>query len=365
MPSSYEAAPAAVLAPNPSSLRSIDFSDYGADPLDLVDLDSRRVAWIHPPPVMRAAENQKWEKWVEKAVDGQLFVVKVGCSHSNMESASYFDRSNHREVILLEEARPLPGAVSRTEIFGLPCPRHLHFAETPQNKNPCPAKASYWLYLTRTPASCDVGLKAATPDVNSLPYKDEFRPGSVDRPPSPPPSPGNPGPLAHTPTLSFDSPSIRGLDDSNRPISPMDSLLESPRPVNWDIVDDKPMGPQIPGISSEDIEMSAVDLGYEPLERTVPTPPQVESPPISQTQSPRRTMTPSPSRQSQHDLRASSRPISSNNVPRPARRSPSGRSERKHSRRRLRTPSPPRRRGDSYRPSALHHNYRDDRRPYH
>ena len=214
-PMAYVAPPTASLAPNPSSLTSLDFSNYGVEPLDYVEVDPHRVAWIRPPPVIRATEGRKWEKWVEKNVDGQLFVVKVGRSHSNMESASYFDRTNHREVILLEEVRPLPGAVSRTEVFGLPCPRHLHFAETPQNKNPRPAKASSWLYLERKPASQDVGLRASLPNVESLPLKDDFRVRGSNRPPSPPPSPGHPDLPRPTPFPSFDdSPSIRGLDDS-------------------------------------------------------------------------------------------------------------------------------------------------------
>ena len=276
-----------------------------------------------------------------------------------MESASYFDRTNHREVILLEEVRPLPGAVSRTEVFGLPCPRHLHFAEMPQNKNPRPAKASSWLYLERKPASQDVGLRASLPNVESLPLKDDFRVRGSNRPPSPPPSPGHPDLPRPTPFPSFDdSPSIRGLDDSARPISPMDSLLESPQPVNWDIGDDEPMGRQIPDVPLEDIEMSAVDLGDESPKLTALTPPRVESSPIIPIRSPTPVAAPHPPR------RARREPLLPQDNPKPSHRSPSRRNDRKHGRQRSRTPSPPRRRGDSYRPSAPYHNRRDDRRPY-
>ena len=360
IPRAYLAPPMTSLTPNPSSITSLDFSNYGAEPLDYVEVDPRRVAWIRPPPVIRAAENRKWEKWVEKNVDGQLFVVKVGRSHSNVESASYFDRFNHREVILLEEVRPLPGAVSRAEVFGLPCPRHLHFAETPQNKNPRPAKASSWLYLDRNPSHHDVGLKAALPDAESLPLKDGFRASGSNRPPSPPPSPGHPDPPHPAPFLSFDdSPDIRGFDDSTRPISPVDSLLDSPRPMNWDIIDDEPMGPQIPGIPLEDIEMSAVDLGDE-SPRVRAEPPSI--PPV---RSPSPAIALQPPQRVRREPPTSSLPSSSaKSNPRPARRSPSRRSDRKHGRQRSRTLSPPRRRGDSYCPSAPYHNRRDDRRPY-
>lgn len=66
----------------------------------------------------------------------------------------------------------------------------------------------------------------------------------------------------------------------------MDSLLESPQPVNWDIGDDEPMGPQIPDVPLEDIKMSAVDLGDKSPKLTALTPPQIESSPIIPIRSP-------------------------------------------------------------------------------
>ena len=250
--------------------------------------------------------------------------------------------------------------MSRAEVFGLPCPRHLHFAETPQNKNPRPAKASSWLYLDRNPSHHDVGLKAALPDAESLPLKDGFRASGSNRPPSPPPSPGHPDPPHPAPFLSFDdSPDIRGFDDSTRPISPVDSLLDSPRPMNWDIIDDEPMGPQIPGIPLEDIEMSAVDLGDKsPRGRAEP-------PSIPPVRSPSPAIALQPPQRVRREPPTSRLPSSSaKSNPRPARRSPSRRSDRKHGHQRSRTLSPPRRRGDSHRPSAPYHNRWDDRRPY-
>ena len=269
-PIAYSSLPSTTQTSQPTTRHNIDFSDWGADPLDLVEVDPRRVAWIRPPPVIRAPPGRKWEKWAEENVNGQLLVNKVGRSYSNIDGASYFDRSYNREIILLEEVPMLPGAVSNPEVFGLPCPRHLHFVITPQNKNPRPAKASSWLYLTKDPARHDEGLRATRPDAEALPFKDEFRVGGSDQPPSPPPSPDHPAPPPSTSFVPYESPILRGVPDSERPISPADSLLVSPRAVNWDLELDEAMGPQIPDIPIEDVEMYTVDLGEESPELTAP-----------------------------------------------------------------------------------------------
>ena len=226
-PIAYLSLPSAAPVPSSSTLSNIDFSDWDAEPLDYVEIDPRRVAWVRPPPVIHAAAG-KWEKWAEKNIEGQLVVAKVGRAYSDFHGASYFDRANNREVILLEEAPMLPGAVSEREVFGFPCPRHLHFVVTPQNKNPRPAKASSWLYLTQNPSHRDVGLQATRPDAESLPFKDEFRGSSADQPPSLPPSPGHPAPPPSLSFVPYSSPIVRGVPDSERPISPADSLFEEP-----------------------------------------------------------------------------------------------------------------------------------------
>jgi hypothetical protein len=362
--------PTTTLTPNPSSLPNLDFSNWGAESLQFVVVDPHRIAWIRPPPVIRAPAGRKWEKWVEKNVEGQLFVVKSGCSHSDVESASYFDRSNNREVILLEGIHPLPGAVSEHKVFGFPCPQHLHFAETPQNKNPRPAKASSWLYLTRDPISRDVGLNATTPDAESLPFKDDFGTRESGPPPSPPPSPGHPTHQLPASFISFDpldSPVIGSINNSARPISPIDSLLESPPPVDWVLADDSSMGPQIPGLLLEDIEMSTVDLGNDSPELTARSPPQIESPQPTLSQSPSLTTAtqsfPSSSRHVRREVQPSSRSASSRDYPKRSRRSPHRQSNGRVGRQRSRTPSPFRRRVDSYRPDAFPSHHQDKELP--
>jgi hypothetical protein len=42
-PVAYSSVPTTTLTPNPSSLSSLDFSSSGADPLDLIELDPRRL----------------------------------------------------------------------------------------------------------------------------------------------------------------------------------------------------------------------------------------------------------------------------------------------------------------------------------
>ncbi|EDR12592.1 uncharacterized protein LACBIDRAFT_311137 [Laccaria bicolor S238N-H82] len=341
-------------ASSTSPLLGLDFSSYGADPLDMVEVDPRRVAWIRPPPVMSPLKG-KWEKWVEKNVEGELFVTRVGRSYADFHGVSYFDRSRNREIILLSDAPILPGAISKTEIFGLPCPRHLHFAEVPQNKTPRPAKASSWLYLTKDPTPGDVGMQARRPHAEDLPFKDEFRTGASTQP-SPPPSPGNPAPpplpLLFNP---LDSPEIGGVPDSERPVSPVDSLLGSPPEVDWGTDLDEPMGPHIPSEAAEDVEMGTVDLGDVPSPlRSLPKSPTVPPPTVSVPKQP--SPTPSP----RH--RAAFEPSTSAPAPGAPRWSPSRRGGRKHARPLSRSPTPPRRRGDSYRPRPSH-NVRESNRP--
>ncbi|EDR02887.1 uncharacterized protein LACBIDRAFT_308073 [Laccaria bicolor S238N-H82] len=353
-PIAYIASPPAGQTVQPASTSTsspfsdLDFSNCGAEPLDMVEIDPCRVAWIRPPPVMRPIGG-KWAKWAEKNVDGELFVAKVGKSYRDFDGVSYFDRSCNREVILLSAAQILPGAVSKPEVFGLPCPRYLHFVETPQNKAPRPAKASAWLYLTKDPIPTDVGLRAGHPAAEDLPLKDEFRAGPSNRPPSPPPSPGNPpgNPLPPLPLMTdpFNSPEHMGVPDSERPISPVDSLMGAPPEVDWELDSDEPMGPQIPARSLEDFEMEAVDLGDVP---SPPRSPASQSPiqPFSETLAspPRPMATPIPLR---HQPIMS--PPAPPSAPEPSRQSPPRRSSRKHARQRSPSP-PPRRRGDSYRP---------------
>ena len=350
-PVAYPSLPSAEPVSSSSALSNINFSDWDAEPLDYVEIDPRRVAWVRPPPVIRSSAG-KWEKWAEKNIEGQLFVAKVGRSYSDFHGASYFDRANNREVILLEEAPILPGVVSEREVFGFPCPRHLHFVVTPQNKDPRPAKASSWLYLTQNPAHRDVGLQAMSPDAESLPFKDEFRGGGSDQPPSPPPSPGNPAPPPSMLFIPYSSPVIRGVSDGERPISPADSLLAAPQTVNWDLeLGDDSMGPQIPGIPAEDVEMSMVDLGEDS--------PELTDQPLPQVASPLPMPSPSlPSPPAYTNSQAHPRPTPPARSAGVLRRSPS----RRVNRRRSRTPSPPRRRGDSYRPSSFTNRHEEERR---
>ena len=360
-PIAYTPLPSIAQTAPPATIHNIDFSNWDAEPLDFVEVDPRRVAWIRPPPVACAPPGRKWEKWAEENVNGQLLVNKVGRTYSNIDGASYFDRSFNREIILLEEAPMLPGVVSQPEVFGLPCPRHLHFVITPQNKNPRPAKASSWLYLTKDPAHHDVGLRATYPHPEALPLKDEFRVGGggSDQPPSPPPSPGHPAPPPSLPFVPYESPVLRGVPDSERPASPADSLLLSPRAVNWDLELGDSMGPQIPNAPIEDVEMSTVDLGDESPELPVQSLPLNRS---TRPSSPQPRQAPSPQPLSPQN--ASQQPLSSPTPSRNLHRSPPSRGNRKHARQRSRTPSPPRRRGDSYRPSNFINRREEERRPY-
>ncbi|EDR06956.1 uncharacterized protein LACBIDRAFT_328349 [Laccaria bicolor S238N-H82] len=339
----------------------IDFSDWDADPLDYIEIDPHRVAWVRPPPVIRSSGG-KWEKWAEKTIDkleGQFFVAKVGQNYSDFHGASYFDRANNREIFLLEEAPLLPGVVSERETFGFPCPRHLHFVVTPQNKDPRPAKASSWLYLIKDPKRNDVGLRAMQPEAGALPFKDEFRASGSKRPPSPPPSPGPPGPPPPMTFIPYSSPETRGINDGERPISPADSLLAAPQEETWELdLGDDAMGPQIPGIPSEDVEMSMVDLGSNSPELTS-QPLPLDHPHSSTPNQP----APGTSSSAPTPLRTTTAPPSSRARTRMPRQSSPHRASRKHGRRRSRTPSPPRRRGDSYRPTGEEDRRRSTRRP--
>ena len=369
-PIAYTPLPSITSAAPPTTMHNIDFSNWDADPLDLVEVDPRCVAWIHPPPIACALTGQKWEKWAEENMNGQLLVKKVGQAYLNIDGASYFDHSLNREIILLKEVPMLPGAVSKPEVFGFPCPRHLHFVVTPQNKDPHPAKASSWLYFAQNPAHHDVGLQATYPHPEALPFKDEFRVGGEgsDQPPSPPPSPGHP---AHPPSMLFipyESPILRGVPDSECPVSPADSLLLSPHTVNWDLELNGTMGPQIPNVPIEDVEMSTVDLGDEspalpiqslPLDgSTLPSSPQPHQTPVPQSSSPKVASPLSPSNPAS--------PLSPPNpaLPQNRRRSPSRRGNHKHTRQWSHTPSPLRRRGDSYCPNSFPSCQEEERCPY-
>ena len=119
------------------------------------------------------------------------------------------------------------------------------------------------------------------------------------------------------------------------------------------------MGPQIPNVPIEDVEMSTVDLGDES-----PVLP-IQSLPLDGSMipsSPQPHQTPAP--QSTPPKVASPLPPPNPTPPQNLRRSPSCRGSRKHARQCSRTPSPPRRRSDSYRPSSFPSRREEERRSY-
>lgn len=152
------------LSPLPDHVWSPPVSAPEALPLDTVVLDAERAPWLRPPPVMPYLASEKMSHWIEDVVAGKDGMREVAKSKGLQTRIPMHDREHKRKLYFHETLRPLPGAVSDSQVFGMPLPPLLF-----KNRSGKQVARSTWVYHQEKPSPGDSGRLAPTPEPSSLP----------------------------------------------------------------------------------------------------------------------------------------------------------------------------------------------------
>ncbi|KAK7442242.1 hypothetical protein VKT23_016212 [Stygiomarasmius scandens] len=144
---------------------------FGPKPWLTEELSPLRVAWIVPPKVQNPSQDGKWEDFEEITdfkTDRQVLRRLGKKSKKGLDGSLclYFDRKRKRRLHLEDKLHIPPGICHDIGVFGLPGPTTLYFLDHDLKFR---TTASDWVYLQEKPVLSDVGGKATTPPLNSLP----------------------------------------------------------------------------------------------------------------------------------------------------------------------------------------------------